>query len=176
MENIYFKEVTLNLQREGLTVKPETEDGLLPVELGGQHLCCVTETGGVLYREEDVFTDSRSETLDRVTDITGTTALYMRQMAAAPLLTAAGLDGDYRLLAEFNGVILAGHHTSYGAQFITWEWDCGGTGVHTGHYHDFGPDSYTAAKQDFALRSGLVQDSPLFPPEQTNSLSQNSMI
>ena len=176
MENIYFRELALNLRQEGFTVKPETEDGLLPVELASQRLCCVTETGGVLYREEDVFTDSRSETLDRVTDIAGTTAVYMRQMAAAPLLTAAGLDGDYRLLAEFNGVILAGHHTSHGTQFITWERDRKGTGVHTGHYHGFGADSYTAAKRDFALRSGLIQDSALFPQEQTNDLSQNSMI
>ena len=38
MENIYFKELALNLQREGFTVKPETEDGLLPVELDGHRL------------------------------------------------------------------------------------------------------------------------------------------
>lgn len=176
MENIYFRELTLNLRREGFTVKPETEDSLLPVELGGQHLCCVTETGGVRYWEENVSGDSRSEALNRVTDIAGTTAVYMRQMAAAPLLTAAGLDGDYRLLAEFNSVILAGHHTSHGTQFITWKRDRKGIGVHTGHYHGFGADSYTAAKRDFALRSGLIQDSALFPPEQTSSLSQNSMI
>ena len=174
METSYFRELALNLRREGLTVKPETEDGLLPVELDGQCLCCVTEASGVRYREENAVGDS--EALDSVINIAGTTAVYMRQMAAAPLLTAAGLDGDYRLLAEFNGVILAGHHTSHGTQFITWERDRKGTGVHTGHYHGFGADSYTAAKRDFALRSGLIQDSALFPQEQTNDLSQNSMI
>ena len=176
MENIYFRELALNLRREGFTVKPETKDGLLPVELDGQRLCCVTEAGGVRYWKEDVSGDSRSEALDRAVEVVRTAVSYMRQMAVAPLLTAAGLDGDYRLLAEFNGVILAGHHTSYGTQFITWERDRKGTGVHTGHYHGFGVDSYTAAKRDFALRSGLIQDSVLFPPEQTNSLSQNSMI
>ncbi|USF28478.1 hypothetical protein N510_003440 [Firmicutes bacterium ASF500] len=35
----YFQELTLNLQHEGFAVKPETEEGLLPVELDGQHLC-----------------------------------------------------------------------------------------------------------------------------------------
>ena len=46
-----------------------------------------------------------------------------KQMEAAPKLTASGLTGDYRLLADFNDVVLAGHPTQYGVQFITWE--CG---------------------------------------------------
>ena len=33
-KNRYFQELTLNLQHEGFAVKSETEDGLLPVELG----------------------------------------------------------------------------------------------------------------------------------------------
>ena len=32
----YFRELTLNLQHEGFVVNPETEEGLLPVELDGQ--------------------------------------------------------------------------------------------------------------------------------------------
>ena len=35
----YFQELSRNLRHEGLTVKPETEEGLLPVELDGQRLC-----------------------------------------------------------------------------------------------------------------------------------------
>ena len=35
----YFQELPLTLQREGFAVKPETEEGLLPVELDGQRLC-----------------------------------------------------------------------------------------------------------------------------------------
>mgnify|MGYP007039334504 CR=1 FL=1 len=31
----YFQELALNLQHEGFVVKPETEEGLLPVELDG---------------------------------------------------------------------------------------------------------------------------------------------
>ena len=38
-QNRYFQELTLNLQHEGFTVKPKTEEGLLPVELDGRHLC-----------------------------------------------------------------------------------------------------------------------------------------
>ena len=159
----YFSELTLNLQHEGLTVKPETEDGLLPVELDGRRLCLVTESGGVRWREEDV-TGSRIETLDRVTAIARTTAEYMGQMATASFLNAGALKIDYRLLAEFNGAVLAGHATQHGVQFVTWARDSSGDGLCYGHY--FSPQGYDAAKQDFALRSGLVSPNRLFSDEQ----------
>ncbi len=46
-----------------------------------------------------------------MTDIAKATAEYMGQMEAAPQLTASGLTGDYRLLADFNNTVLAGHPT-----------------------------------------------------------------
>lgn len=49
----YFEELTLNLRHESFTAGPE-EDGLLPVDMDGQHLCRATETGGVRYWREDV--------------------------------------------------------------------------------------------------------------------------
>ena len=55
--------------------------------------------------------DSRNAALDRATGIARITAEYMSQMEAAPQLTASGLKGDYRLLADFNDVVLAGHPT-----------------------------------------------------------------
>ncbi len=136
----YFEELTRNLQYAGFTVKAETEEGLLPVELDGQHLCHATETGGVRYWREDVAEETRSEALDRVTSITRTTAEYMSQMEAAPQLTASGLTGDYRLLAEFNDTVLAGHFSKYGVQFITWEWVQDHTTLYHGNY--YGPEAH----------------------------------
>lgn len=164
----YFRELTLNLRHEGFTVRPETENGLLPVELDDQCLCQVTETGGVRYRKEDVANDIRSEALDKVADTARTTAEYMRQLETAPLLTANGLVGNYRLLAEFSNVVLTGHPTSYGVQFVTWDRVQNRTALHQGDYYGpgSGMDSYTAAKRDFVTRSGLVSRSALFTPEQ----------
>ncbi len=54
-----------------------------------------------------------SAALDKATSITKTTAEYMRQIEAAPQLTASGLTGDYRLLADFKNVVLSGHPTGY---------------------------------------------------------------
>ena len=120
-KNRYFQELSHNLRHEGLTVKPETEEGLLPVELDGERLCLALDTGAVRYWKEDVADDRRCAALDRVTDVAKITAEYMRQMEAAPQLTASGLTGDYRLLAEFNDTVLAGHPSKYGIQFVTWE-------------------------------------------------------
>ena len=97
-------------------------------------------------------------------------AEYMSQMAAASQLTTNSLTGDYRLLADFNGVVLAGHPTRYGVQFVTWEWERSSDRTSLGSGHYYGPgggaDSYTAAKRDFATRSGLIPRSALFDQKQ----------
>ena len=108
-KNRYFQELALNLRYEGFTAKPEIEEHLLLVELDGQRLCRVTSVGEVRYWKENAADDHRRAALDRVTSITRITAEYMRQMETAPRLTASGLTGDYRLLADFNDVVLAGH-------------------------------------------------------------------
>ena len=163
----YFKELAINLRHEGLTVGPET-DGLLPVELDGRRLCLATENGGVRYREEDIANDSRRTALDRVTTVARTTSEYMSQMETAPQLAASGLEGDYRVLADFNDIVLAGHPTQYGHQFVTWERVQDRTALHQGDYYGpgAGADSYTTAKRDFAVRSGLVPGDAIFSPEQ----------
>ncbi len=167
-KNRYFQELTFNLQREGFTVKPETEEGLLPVELDGQRLCRARASGAVRYRREDAADEHRSAALDSVISIAKTTTEYMSQMESAPQLTASGLTGDYRLLADFNGVVLAGHPTQFGVQFITWAWVRERTGLNAGNCYGppGGVDSYTTAKCDFATRSGLIPRSALFDQKQ----------
>lgn len=124
------------------------------------------------YWREDTADDHRSAALDKAISITKTTAEYMRQMETAPRLTASGLTGDYRLLADFNDVVLAGHPTRYGVQFATWERVRERTGLNAGNFYGppGGVDSYTAAKRDFATRSGLIPHSALFAPEQLTEI------
>ena len=152
---------------EWFDVLPE-QDGLLPVELDGQPLCRILNSGGVRYWEKDIADEGRREALERVTDIARITDEYMSQMDAAPKLKVGSLEGDYRLLAEFNGTVLAGHLTKYGAQFITWNRSPDGTSLNQGNYYgpDYAAESYIAAKQNFAVRSGLVDKNQLFTPEQ----------
>lgn len=163
----FFNELTLNLRQEGFTAGPEV-DGLLPVELDGQRLCQITGSGGVRYWKEDVTSGTLEAALEQVTGIANVTAEYMNRMESASQLKANGLTGDYRLLAEFNSVVLAGHPTQYGVQFISWEQSTDQTSLTHGHYYGpgVGADGYTAAKQDFAVRSGLIPRNALFTPEQ----------
>ena len=106
----------------------------------------------MFYRREDADTPQAEDALYRVEDIAAKTLEYMTAMEAAPQLKASGLDGDYRILADFGGTVLAGTPSKHGVQFVTWDWDYDRTGVVHGHYF---MENYDAAKQDFATRSGL---------------------
>lgn len=166
-KNSYFKELALNLQREGFAAG-QSEDGFLPVELEGRQLCLATDRGSIRYYREDAASEDRSRALDKVISLVETTFQYMSQMEAAPRLTASSLSGDFRLLADFNDTVLAGHPTEFGVQFITWDWVHNRTALEQGNFYGpgVGARSYTAAKQDFATRSGLIPHDALFTPEQ----------
>ena len=160
----YLAEVSHRLQREGFSVETENE-GLLPVEKNSHRLCNINMYGGMSYDSDFVQRNGLDDALDQVRDIVVETLAYMRQMMTAPPLLAEGLSGDYRLLAEFNHIVLAGHERegNYGVEFVTWERIRNGTSLWQGHYCD---NNYAAAKQDFATRSGLIPSSFLFTREQ----------
>lgn len=138
-------------------------DNSLIVVLDEKPLCKIADTGSVRYRELDIGDQQRNDALDHVIEISKTVSEYMSLLASAPPLNVSSLDEGYQLLAEFNGTILAGHETSRGVQFVTWDWDFNKAGVNHGHY--LGSD-YDAAKKDFAIRSGLILKQQIFSPEQ----------
>ena len=158
----YLEEVRIPLHRAGFGTLP-LEGAQLPVLWNGTPLCRITGKGSVFYRREDADTPQAEDALFRVEYIAAKTLEYMTAMEAAPRLKASGLDGDYRILADFGDAVLAGHPTERGVQFVTWEWDFDREGVHYGHYFQ---DDYAAAKRDFTVRGGLVPKDALFEPEQ----------
>ena len=158
----YLEEVRIPLHRAGFETLP-VEGEQLPVLWNDAPLCRITGKGSVFYRRADVDTPQAEDALYRVEDIAAKTLEYMTAMESAPRLNASGLDGDYRVLADFGDAVLAGHPTERGVQFVTWEWDFDRKGVHHGHYFQ---DDYDAAKRDFTVRGGLVPKDALFEPEQ----------
>ena len=84
-----------------------------------------------------------------------------------PYLKADGLEDGYKVLADFNGTVLAGVQSKHGVHFVTWDWAYGHTGVCHGHYF---MENYDAAKQDFAIRSGLTQKEQFFSTEQLTEI------
>ena len=157
----FLSEIGIVLRRDGYDTSVP-DNGLLPVSADGLPLCRISETGSVRYRDADIGSVEREDALHEVTQTAETVSEYMKLMDAAPLLKAQGLDETYRLLADFNGVVLAGHSSRLGVQFVTWDWDYDRTGVSQGHYMS---NHYEAAKKDFAVRSGLVWKQQLFSPE-----------
>ena len=162
----FYKEVGIHLAREGFSVK-KPQNGLLPIEWNGAPLCRITAGGGAQFRRDELEPESAGDAFQLATEIAHTTAEYMRLMETAPPLQAKGLDGDYRLLADFNGTVLAGHPTGQGVEFVTWEWDYEHTGMWQGHYYG---NNYPGAKQDFAIRSGLISKTLLFEQSELDEL------
>ena len=164
----YFAELAVALQRAGLTPLPEQEN-LLPVEWEGCPLCRIAEDAEILYRREDVDSAGSEHACTKAMDLASTVWEYLEAMEAAPLLKASGLNEDFRLLADFGGAVLVGREreNGQGGQFVTWIWDYELQGVGHGHYYE---NNFQGAKQDFAIRSGLISRAQLFTPEQLTEL------
>lgn len=159
----YLEELARCLRREGFQTA-QTEGGeMLRVSRDGVHLCRVSGEGTVFYKQEIVDALDAQAELDQVVDIANTTREYMTMLTYAPPLKAQGLTGDYRVLADFGGAVLAAHPTRQGVQFVVWDWDFDRRGVHHGGYYQ---ECYGAAKCDFASRSGLISGDHLFSDAQ----------
>ena len=158
----FYAEAALSLQNEGYGVERHSDEHLL-VSLDGKPLCEVTNTTGITYRQENISSPEREAAKDKAYEIVRAVGEYTRQMQSAPKLEVPGLSNQYKLLADFNGTVLAGMESRYGMQFVTWDWDFDRKGLSHGHYYG---NNYIGAKQDFATCSGLMDRQRLFTDEQ----------
>ena len=158
----FLREVEQKLLRKELDARL-LEDGLIHVRWNGQPLCSVDRDGIVRFRLADITGTEVDKQLRTVTQTAGQVKEYMRIFERAPALKAAGLEDSYKVLADFGDAVLAGRLCKTGAKFVTWSWDFDRKGVHAGHYF---MENYEAAKKDFAVRAGLVNEQRLFSDEQ----------
>ena len=135
-----------------------------------EKVCYLREAAIVLAKEgfqlDEVHTDRLCILLDgaplcEVTDNGGIT--YRNEDINEP----ERINAKDKVLADFNGTVLAGVQSKHGVHFVTWDWAYGHTGVCHGHYF---MENYAGAKQDFAIRSGLIQKERLFTPEQMTEI------
>ena len=161
-KKMYFTETAIALRREGFKVEPSV-GGRLAVWLDDHPLCEVDQIGGITYRSDNIPTPEHVAAKDKAYRIVCNTAEYMKQMEQAPPLKVSDLPDRYKVLADFNDVVLAGAHGKYGVEFVTWDWDHDRKGLSHGHYFN---GNYEGAKQDFATRSGLIPEQQLFKDEQ----------
>ena len=154
----FLREVERQLLRKGLDSEM-MEDGILNVKWHGQLLCDVDGDGMVCFPSKTVRGVDADASLQTVIQIASQVREYMPIFARAPALKAIGLEGSYKILADFGDAVLAGRLGKKGANFVTWEWDFDRNGVHMGHYFI---EDYASAKRDFAARSGLIEPQRLF--------------
>ena len=158
----FLQEVEHLLLRKELDARL-LEDGLIHVRWNEKPLCSVDRDGIVRFRPADITGPEVDRQLRTVIQTAGHIKEYMRIFECAPALKAVGLEDTYKVLADFGDAVLAGQLGKKGARFVTWEWDFDRQGVHAGHYF---MENYEAAKQDFAVRAGLVESQRLFSDEQ----------
>ena len=166
MNNKFFPELARRLKREGISTGP-VEKGCLPVLADGRAAVLVMSHGTVAFNA-DV---ERGPEADSVYDLTYRLSQevyeYTEAMASAPPLVAEGLHEGFRVLADFNGIVLAGQELEddWGDKFATWRRSPDHTAVASGNYFD-GGHYYKAAKLDFACRAGLVDEHRQFTDDQ----------
>ena len=158
----FFGELARRFQREQIEFSVP-EKNRLPILLNGQEIGAVIPDGSMRIRKEFIDDTEVSDLCQRTGEIAAEAREYMKLLEDAPPLKASSLSEPYKLLADFNGYVLGGMESKHGVQFTTWQWTYDNDGLTLGHY--FGND-YAAAKQDFALRSGLVLEEKRFTPEQ----------
>ena len=166
MNDKFFSELARRLKREGIATGP-VEKGCLPVLADGRAAVLVMPRGGVAFNADVERGPEANSVYDLTYKLSREVYEYTGAMASAPPLVAEGLHEGFRVLADFNGVVLAGQEleADWGYKFATWRRSPDRTAVGSGEYFD-GGHFYGAAKLDFACRAGLVDGHRQFTDQQ----------
>lgn len=168
LENKYFAELARRLRAAGITAG-HPEKNRLTVLLNNQPVLSVSAGSDVFLLPAGINQPEAGELYHKVAQTADEVYAYVEAVQTAPLLHASGLSEKFHLLADFGGAVLAGREleNGWGYQFVTWIWDHDRTGVSHGHYYE---EDFQGAKQDFAVRSGLISKAQLFSPEELTQL------
>ena len=168
MEKKFLAELSRRLYVDGIE-STARENERLEVSLHGQPVLFVSPASDVFLLPAGSNNEEASELYHQVAVVADEVYGYAEAVQNTPLLYASGLHEQFHLLADFGGAVLAGQEreNGQGYQFVTWIWDYDHAGVSHGHYYE---DDFQGAKQDFAVRSGLISRAQLFAPEELTEL------
>ena len=168
MRKMYFSELSRRLREKGIeTSLADTQK--LDILLRGRPVLFVSSSSDIFLLPAGSQNEEASELYHQVAVVADEVYEYVEAMQGTPILHATGLNEEFHLLADFGGAVLAGREreNGQGYQFVTWTWDYGRRGVSHGHYYE---GDFQSAKQDFAVRSGLISKAQFFSPEQLTEL------
>ena len=167
-QNPYSTELSRRLGEQGIEAF-STEGQRLKVRLHGEPVLFVSPDSEVFFLTAGNRNEESRALYHQVAETAEMVSEYMEAVQNAPLLQAPGLKEEFRLLADFGGAVLSGRERPDGSgyQFATWTWNYGRTCVSHGHYYE---GSFQDAKEDFAVRSGLISRAQLFTQEELTEL------
>lgn len=161
------KEVNRLLPQADCTGRYDEETESLYIDYEGSELLSLHAKGSIYYDSKKLKTNERNNQFFSIKDLIGHVVEYLNAYESSPLLEALGLEERWRRLAEYNKIVLAARDDGdYGFTFTTWKKSFDGKSVVNGHY----TMDYTAAKRDFAARSGLINKNRLFDNEQLKNI------
>ena len=168
MKNKFYAELSKRLAERGID-SVSKEGAQLEIMLNAQPILYVSPGNDVFLLPAGSNNEEAHELYHQVAEVADKVYEYVEAVQSAPILYTSGLDSKFHLLADFGGAVLAGQEreNGQGYQFVTWIWDYDHAGVSHGHYYE---DDFQGAKQDFAVRSGLISRAQLFAPEELTEL------
>lgn len=166
--NRYFQEICRRVRPYNVETEGLKENGSMYFSFGGEPLCRVAPDGATYHFSEHLDTEEKEELCSLIAEISEETRVYVQAMENAPSLKAVGLRGRYKLLCEYGNIVLAGRDMGeHGYESVTWQYTYDRKGVTLGHYYH---NDYDGAKEDFATRSGLINEHKLFKNEELQEI------
>ncbi len=163
MSNNFFKEIKRALKTQDLQTE-QAQENSIDVLLEGKVICSINSSGSINYPAELAEDKQIQEIIQELRQDVYYIKEYTAIVEKSPFVNSTSGNSDFKLLTDFGGIILAGKESEgIGYQFATWEKDASGNGYTYGHY--FG-NAYSAAKEDFALRSNLINCEKVFSEQE----------
>ena len=168
MREKFYAELSRRLREKGIESSCAGTQNL-NVLLHGQPVLFVAPSSEIFILPAGSQNEEVNDLYHRVGETADEVYEYVEAVQGAPLLHASDLKEEFRLLADFGCAVLAGREreNDRGYQFVTWVWDFDRRGVSHGHYYE---GNYHAAKEDFAVRSGLISRAQIFSADQLAEL------
>ena len=107
MKKQFFAELSRTLKNQQIETGPE-QHGMLPILCDWHSAFWIEANGTPIHMADDLHSPKADKLLEKVAPFSQTVHEYVSLMKRAPLLQSDSGNQDYSLLADFNGVILAG--------------------------------------------------------------------
>ncbi len=167
----YYEEISRNLKDKGykVTIQDDQESidkygGITAKIFKDDEAVSIVNKDGDLLLSKNI---SSAES-DYLIHTAQSVKEYINNYNNAENLDVEGNANKYRKLMEFNNTVLAAKQLSNGEfEFVTW--NAKGNGLSSGHYFN----DYDKAKEDMAVRCGLINKEKMFTETEIKILHSN---